>query len=153
VLCSLSYLAGPAITLSSVQFTKLTPNLLVANVERSVTFYVDVLGFLPGQTVPEQPPFVFASVVNGSVEIFFNEKETAVKEYPVLGGKPIGATGTMFIQMERGIEALHEKLRLVVPIVMPFVTQWYGVKEFAIADPDGYLITFAGCVAVDRASA
>jgi catechol 2,3-dioxygenase-like lactoylglutathione lyase family enzyme len=140
-------------TLSSVQFSKITPNLLVANVERSLTFYIDVLGFSAGQTVPEQPPFVFASVINGGVEIFFNEKETAVKEYPVLGGKPIGATGTMFIQMERGIEVLYEKLQPLVPIVMPFVSQWYGVKEFAIADPDGYLITFAERVEGDRASA
>jgi hypothetical protein len=23
------------------------------------------------------------------------------------------------------------------------VTQWYGMMEFAIADPDGYVITFA----------
>ena len=30
-----------------------------------------------------------------------------------------------------------------VTIVIPIVTQWYGMKEFAIADPDGYLITFA----------
>jgi len=142
-----------AMTLSSLQFSKLTPNLLVADVERSLTFYVDVLGFSLGQTVPEQPPFVFASVVNGGVEIFFNEKETAVKEYPMFGGKPIGATGTMFIQMERGIEVLYEKLQPVVPIVMPFVTQWYGAKEFAIADPDGYVITFAERVAVDPASA
>ena len=27
------------------QFKKLTPNLLVANVERSLAFYVDTLGF------------------------------------------------------------------------------------------------------------
>jgi hypothetical protein len=26
---------------------------------------------------------------------------------------------------------------------MPIVTQWYGMREFAIADPDGYVITFA----------
>jgi hypothetical protein len=26
---------------------------------------------------------------------------------------------------------------------MPLVTQWYSIREFAIADPDGYVITFA----------
>ena len=44
-------------------FKKLTPNLLVANVERSLAFYCDVLGFNRGMTVPEQPPFVFAQAV------------------------------------------------------------------------------------------
>jgi len=26
---------------------------------------------------------------------------------------------------------------------MPLVTQFYGMREFAIVDPDGYVITFA----------
>ena len=26
---------------------------------------------------------------------------------------------------------------------MPFETKFYGMREFAIADPDGYVITFA----------
>jgi uncharacterized glyoxalase superfamily protein PhnB len=26
---------------------------------------------------------------------------------------------------------------------MPLVTQFYGTREFAIEDPDGYVITFA----------
>ena len=133
-------------------FKKLTPNLLVADVERSLRFYVDILGFARGMTVPEAPPLVFGSVVSGSVEIFFNEKATAVKEYPAFAGKPIGLTGTMFIEMEQ-IEALHERLKSILPIVMPFVTQWYGLKEFAIADPDGYVITFAERVPADPASA
>lgn len=123
-------------------YKKLTPNLLVADVARSVAFYVDVLGFSRGQTVPDEAPFVFASVVSGSVEIFFNEKDTGAKEYPAFAGKPIGATGTMFIEMEN-VESLHDRLKTRAPIVMPLVTQWYGLKEFAIADPDGYLITFA----------
>jgi hypothetical protein len=33
---------------------------------------------------------------------------------------------------------------------MPLVTQWYGLREFAIVDPDGYVITFAERVATER---
>ena len=123
-------------------FQKLTPNLLVANVERSLAFYIDTLGFERGLTVPEQSPFVFASVTGGSVEIFFNDAAGAIKEYPGFGGKPIGATGTMYIEVE-GVDALHDRLKATVPIVMPLVTQFYGMREFAIEDPDGYVITFA----------
>ncbi|HEY2151071.1 MAG TPA: VOC family protein [Vicinamibacterales bacterium] len=123
-------------------FTKLTPNLLVANVERSLAFYVETLGFERGMTVPEESPLVFAAVTSGAVEIFFNDAATAIKEYPAFGGKPIGATGTLFIEVE-GIDAIHDRLAPLVTIVMPIVTQWYGMREFAIADPDGYVITFA----------
>jgi uncharacterized glyoxalase superfamily protein PhnB len=123
-------------------FKKLTPNLLVANVERSLAFYVDTLGFARGMTVPEQSPFVFAAMTSGSIEIFVNDAATAVKEYPAFVGKPIGATGTMFIEVE-GVDALHDRLKARVKIVMPIVTQFYGMREFAIEDPDGYVITFA----------
>jgi catechol 2,3-dioxygenase-like lactoylglutathione lyase family enzyme len=129
-------------------FRKLTPNLIVADVARSLAFYTDVLGFTRGMTVPEQPPYVFGSVASGSVEIFFNEKQTATREFPSLAAQPIGLSGTMYLEVEPGtIERLHEQLKPAVTIVMPFVTQWYGVKEFAIADPDGYVITFAERVA------
>jgi len=135
-------------------FKKLTPNLIVADVERSLAFYTNVLGFTRGMTVPEQAPFVFGSVVSGGIEIFFNEKQTATKEFPMLAAQPIGTSGTMYLEVEPGtIERLHEQLKRAVPIVMPFVTQWYGVKEFVIADPDGYLLTFAERVAADPTSA
>jgi uncharacterized glyoxalase superfamily protein PhnB len=123
-------------------FTKLTPNLLVANVERSLAFYIDTLGFSRGLTVPDESPLVFASVTSGPVEIFFNDAVTAAKEYPAFAGKPIGATGTLFIEMQ-GVDALHDRLKPSVKIVMPLVTQFYGLREFAIEDPDGYVITFA----------
>lgn len=123
-------------------FQKLTPNLLVANVERSLAFYTDTLGFERGLTVPEQSPFVFASVTSGSIEIFFNDAATAVKEYPAFGGKPLGATGTMFIELE-GVDVLHDRLQSSAKIVMPLETKFYGMREFAIEDPDGYVVTFA----------
>jgi len=123
-------------------FKKLTPNLLVADVGRSRAFYIDVLGFGAGMNVPEQPPFVFASVTGGTVEIFFNDAITTVDEYPALKGRPIGASGTLFIEID-GIEQYYADLQGKVTIAMPLKTQWYGMKEFAITDPDGYLITFA----------
>lgn len=123
-------------------FTKLTPNLLVASVERSLAFYVGTLGFERGMTVPEASPFAFASVTSGAIEMFFNDAAGAVKEYPAFAGKPIGATGTLFIEVE-GVDALHDRLKPAVKIVMPIVTQFYGMREFAIEDPDGYVITFA----------
>ena len=72
-------------------FKKLTPNLLVANVERSLAFYVDVLGFARGMTVPDAVAVRLRVGDQRPVEIFFNDAATAVKEYPAFAGKPIGA--------------------------------------------------------------
>jgi uncharacterized glyoxalase superfamily protein PhnB len=123
-------------------FTKLTPNLLVANVERSLAFYVDTLGFTRGMTVPDESPLVFASVTSGPVEIFFNDAAAATKEYPAFAGRPIGATGTLYVET-RGVDALHDRVKTSAKVVMPLVNQFYGTREFAIEDPDGYVITFA----------
>jgi uncharacterized glyoxalase superfamily protein PhnB len=122
-------------------YTKLTPNLLVSNLERSLAFYVDTLGFARGMAVPDAPPFVFASVTSGPVEIFLNDAATAVKEYPAFAGKPIGATGTLYIEVD-GVDALHDRIKATVKIVMPIATQFYGMREFAVEDPDGYVLTF-----------
>jgi uncharacterized glyoxalase superfamily protein PhnB len=41
------------------------------------------------------------------------------------------------------VDALHDRLKSTVKIVMPIATQFYGMREFAIEDPDGYVLTFA----------
>jgi catechol 2,3-dioxygenase-like lactoylglutathione lyase family enzyme len=133
---------GVPMSLPNMSATKLTPNLLVSNVEQSLEFYEDVLGFRRGMTVPEQSPFVFASVTSGPVEIFLNDRSTASRESPQLQGLAPGGGNTMFIEVN-GIDALHDALAPRVRIVMPIVTQWYGIREFAIVDPDGYVMTFA----------
>jgi uncharacterized glyoxalase superfamily protein PhnB len=122
--------------------TKLTPNLIVGNVARSLAFYEDTLGFARRMTVPEQSPFVFASVASGPVEIFLNDRSTVTKESPQMAGLAFGGGNTMFIEVA-GIDALHAAIKPRVKVVMPLVTQWYGMREFAIEDPDGYVITFA----------
>jgi lactoylglutathione lyase len=129
---------------------KLTPNLLVSKVEQSLAFYEGVLGFARGMTVPEQPPFVFASVTNGPVEIFFNDHAMVAKESPATASLPIGGGNTMFIEIA-DVDAFHDSIKDRVKVLMPLVTQWYGMREFTIADPDGYVITFAERVAQQSA--
>ena len=121
---------------------KLTPNLIVSNVERSVAFYRDVLGFSVTHTVPDATPYVFAAVQSGPVEIFLNAPEPAMAEYPALKDRPLGGTLTLFIEVA-AIRAVHEDLEHRVTIVMPLERKWYGVTEFAFPDPDGCLITLA----------
>ena len=124
------------------QFSSLTPNLIVADVERSLAFYRDVLGFTVEQTVPDAPPFVFAIVRSGPVEVYLNAPGPAVEEYPAFKDRPIGGTLTLFMRVT-GIRAAYDALQARVNVVMPLEKKWYGVTEFACTDPDGYVITFA----------
>jgi catechol 2,3-dioxygenase-like lactoylglutathione lyase family enzyme len=124
------------------ELKKLTPNLIVSDVERSVAFYRDVLGFTVPVTVPDGSPYVFAAVQSGPVEVFLNAPGPAVEEYPAFKGRPIGGTLTLFIEVA-DIAHAHAELESRVKIVMPLEHKWYGTTEFAFEDPDGYLITFA----------
>jgi catechol 2,3-dioxygenase-like lactoylglutathione lyase family enzyme len=91
-----------------MKLKKLTPNLVVSNVEASLDFYRTMLGFQPGMTVPGALPYVFGSVVlggdaEGSVEIFFNDRNSLSENCPALGAKPVGGSLTLFIEVE-GVE-------------------------------------------------
>jgi uncharacterized glyoxalase superfamily protein PhnB len=121
---------------------KLTPNLIVSDVARSIAFYRDVLGFEVTATVPETAPYVFAAVQCGPIEIFLNAPDPAIAEYPAFKDRPIGGTLTLFIEVAR-IKQTYESLKGAVKVVMPLEHKWYGVTEFAFVDPDGYVITFA----------
>ena len=126
-----------------MKFNKLTPNLVVRDVAASMEFYVKTLGFKPAITVPEQPPYVFGSVVNDTVEIFFNDQKAVAADYPPLGAKPIGGALTLFIEVE-GIEQILASVEASkAKVVMPLKQQFYGMREFAFADPEGWIVTIA----------
>jgi uncharacterized glyoxalase superfamily protein PhnB len=125
-----------------MQIKKLTPNLIVNKVEASLKFYREILGLETTITVPEQSPYVFASVSNGSVEIFFNDQKTVAAEYPRLASN-IGASLTLYLEVDNLQAVLDRVKRAGAKISMPVTDQFYGMKEFAFEDPDGYTVTIA----------
>jgi|SRR5271166_3730437 len=126
-----------------MEFKKLTPNLVVRDVEASLNFYRTALGFQLGFTVPDQPPYVFGSVTSGGVEIFFNDQKAVLEDYPALGAKPIGGSLTLFIEVE-GIEGVLAAVQKSgAKITMPLKDQFYGMREFAFEDPEGWVVTIA----------
>lgn len=120
---------------------KLTPNLIVRDVAASMKFYQTVLGLQPAITVPEQAPYVFGSVTNGTVEIFFNDQRAVAEDYPPLGARPIGGSLTQFIEVEGIQEVLAAVQKVGAKVVMPVKDQFYGMREFAFEDPEEWIIT------------
>jgi catechol 2,3-dioxygenase-like lactoylglutathione lyase family enzyme len=127
-----------------MNFKKLTPNLVVADIERSLTFYRDILGFTVSATVPDASPFVFAWMKGGDTDIFLNQHLTPQPGQPDLfAGEKIGGTMSMYLVIEGIGEVLKKVEAHGIEIVIPLHTEFYGMKEFAVRDPDGYLIIFA----------
>jgi len=107
------------------------------------TFYCSVLGFQPGMKVPDDPPYVFASVIMDKVEIFFNDHKAVEEDYPGLVSRPIGGTLTLFIEVEGIEDVLRAVEKAGAKITMPLRTQFYGMREFAFEDPEGWVLTIA----------
>ena len=135
-----------------MNFADVTPNLVVSDLDRSIAFYRDLLGFSVVATVPDSPPFVFAWMQRGGVSVFLNAQHGAGEDVPALATRAIGGTNAMFMTLEAdsaetGVDALFREVESTARVVMPLKTQFYGMREFAVEDPDGYVIVFAQRVA------
>ncbi len=115
-----------------MKFQKVTPNLVVADLAKSLEFYRDVLGFNLSRTVPDQAPFVFAWMQRDGVDVFLNDRETVRKEQPALAST--GGAGFYIIVDE--IDSYYEAVRGKANVVMPIADQFYGMREFIVTDPD-----------------
>jgi uncharacterized glyoxalase superfamily protein PhnB len=131
-----------------MKLTDVVPNLIVADIERSLAFYRDVLGFSVVATVPEQGPLVFAWVQRDEISVFLNSAAGVAHDFPALAERPIGGTATLFMTLDAedirtGIDAMFAAVSRGARVVMPLKDQFYGMREFAIEDPDGYVVIFA----------
>jgi uncharacterized glyoxalase superfamily protein PhnB len=123
---------------TTVTFQSLTPNLLVSDMAASLALYRDVLGFQLKESVPDAPPFVFAWLERNGINLFLNDAKPVVEEFTTLRA---GNTSTLYIIVD-DVEALHAEISGRANVVMHLKDQFYGMREFAILDPDGYLVTF-----------
>jgi lactoylglutathione lyase len=132
---------------STIKFISITPNLIVRDIAKSTAFYRDVLGFEIKQTVPDSAPFVFVWLERDGVPVFLNDLAAAAHDYPAAANLPQGGTAALFFVIT-GVDAYHAAVALRANVVMPLKAQFYGMREFAVADPDGHIITFAERVSV-----
>ena len=135
-----------------MKLTDVVPNLIVSDIDRSTAFYRDVLGFSVVATVPEQGPLVFAWLQRDDVSIFLNSAAGVAHDLPALAARPVGGTATLFVTLEAddtgsGIDTIFSTVSAAAPVVMPLKNQFYGMREFAIEDPDGYVLFFAQKIA------
>ena len=122
---------------------KLTPNLMVEDVARTLAFYRETLGFELLTTVPDQAPFDFAMVKRDGVELMFQSRASLSENVPALIGSPIGASQTFYIEATN-VHELYDSLREKVEIVVDLHSTFYGTQEFYFRDLNGYILSFSG---------
>ncbi len=120
------------------------PEFDVKNLEKSIHFYVDLIGF---NIIYERKEDKFAFLQFENIQIMLQELngdkkwETGTLEYPF-------GRGINFQYDVKNAQEIYNRLKSEkYPIFVDFEEHWYrkddvllGSKEFLVMDPDGYLI-------------
>ncbi len=136
-----------------MKLAQLTPNLMVADVNKTIEFYQTVLGFSVrmavdrekethiDQIIPDKE-YIWAQLVKDDVEIMVQKKESLQEDIPALASIPIGASISLYI-LTQGVDELYEGIKGRCDCVKELGKTWYQMKEFYIRDIDGYILGFA----------
>jgi lactoylglutathione lyase len=120
----------------------LSPNLMVKNVNETLDFYTQVLGFKKIDSVPETGTLNWAMIKLDAITFMFQERKNIVEEYPALNSFENGGGLTFYIKVSN-VEELYKVLKGKVKMVKDLHKMFYGAEEFAIEDNNGYILTFA----------
>jgi uncharacterized glyoxalase superfamily protein PhnB len=130
----------------SMNVKRITPVLLVKEIEPIVPFWVDRLGFAKTVEVPDGNKLGFVAFQKGTAEVMYQTYASVEKDAP----KEVSAAarkGPTYLYLE--VDNLDAVLAAMkdVKLVMPVRTAFYGMREFSVQDPGGHFITFAQPVA------
>jgi len=126
---------------------------MVEDVNRTVEFYQEVLGFEFVMGVIEELQEIltayqqdrsldYAMMKCGNVEVMFQAKRSLAEALPLLRGREIGGTLTLYMELD-SVSELYERIKDKVTIAKDLHTTFYGMQEFYIEDCNGYILTFA----------
>jgi catechol 2,3-dioxygenase-like lactoylglutathione lyase family enzyme len=124
----------------SVTFGETTPALPSADIQRSIEFYRDMLGFEVVHT--EEGMAIFrrgAATVHvwGATDESWHERADWGR--PVVSGAESFLAGTASCRINvAGVDELHAALEQAGELE----DTWWGTREFHVFDPDGNLVTF-----------
>ena len=115
-----------------MRFNKIIPILYTKNLNKSIDFYLKILGF----------EFIITSCNNDWVILRLDDIELMLSNPNdhIPFHKSI-FTGSFYIQTVH-VDLIWDKLRDHPNISYPLETFDYGMKEFAILDNNGYLLQF-----------
>jgi uncharacterized glyoxalase superfamily protein PhnB len=117
---------------------KITAVLLVADVETSLPFWVDRMGFQKTVEVPDGDRVGFVILIRDGAEVMLQTVASAKKDEPRFAG---ATASVLFIEVDDFADIC---IRLEsYPIAMPEKTTFYGMREIGVFEPGGHVVIFA----------
>lgn len=128
--------------INMAKLESLTPNIMVKDVNATLNYYIDCLGFKLIDTNPESGQFEWGYVMLDSVGMMFQEEKSLKTEYKEMEPLKIGGALTFYIRIN-DIDSYYDKLSKDINIIKPMNRTFYGTNEFAIMDLNGFILTFS----------
>ena len=95
---------------NTISFESLSPNLIAADVNKTVDYYTETLGFNLLASVPETGVFNWAMMMRDSITMMFQSLPSLTEDLPDLKISLNGSAGTFYIKV-KGLDGLYESLK------------------------------------------
>jgi len=120
---------------------KITPVLIVEEIERSLAFWIDRMGFAKTAEVPEGDRLGFAILGRDGAELMLQTFESVRKDAPQFAPKARSNSVGLFVEVEDFADIL--KRLEGYAIALPERTTFYGMREIGVFEPSGHTVVFA----------
>ena len=120
---------------------KITPVLFVKEVEKSLPFWVDRIGFEKTVEVPGENGLAFAILVHDGADLMLQSLASVLQDEPKFAPKGPAGGASLFLEVA-DFEDILKRLE-GYPIEMPERITNYGMREVGVRDPDGHIALFA----------
>jgi catechol 2,3-dioxygenase-like lactoylglutathione lyase family enzyme len=111
------------------------PMLLVSDVERSLAWYRDILGFVVGEELRAEGRLVAAQLKAGKVRFLIEQDPEAGRALPRGDGV------RLYCATRQDVNRLAAAIQERGGVIEAAPDDSHGGKDFAVVDPDGYRIS------------
>ncbi|HEY1240211.1 MAG TPA: VOC family protein [Bryobacteraceae bacterium] len=120
---------------------KLTPVVIVDEIEKSLPFWIDRMGFQKTVDVPDGDRLGFAIVARDGAEVMFQTLASVLKDEPRFAKDGLSRVASLFIEVD-DFDDVRRRLK-GYPIEMAERTTFYGMREIGVFEPSGHIVVFA----------
>jgi uncharacterized glyoxalase superfamily protein PhnB len=125
----------------TIEVKRVTPVLLVEEIEPCLNFWVDRLGFTKAGEVPDGSKLAFVMLQKGATEVMYQTYASVEKDNPQAAKDMRKGPTFLYVEVD-DLDVVIAALK-GVPVVMPVRTTFYGAREIGVKDPAGHFVTFA----------
>ncbi len=120
---------------------KITAVLMVEEIEKSLPFWMDRMGFTKTVDVPEGDRLGFAILVRDGAEIMLQTIESIRKDAPQFVPQSLSHDFGLFVEVDDFADIL--KRLEGYPTALEERTTFYGMREIGVREPNGHIVVFA----------